>query len=72
MNEGAVHKIQSIKKMRSFMDSSWIGLDTPCIVPESPDVVEVGDGAADLLVVPGGRLRLVLDHVVLHVTAKES
>ena len=34
--------------------------------PQSPDVVEVGDGSTDLLVVPGGRLRFVLDDVVLH------
>ena len=37
-------------------------------IPEATDVVEVGDGPADLLVVPGGGLRLVLDDVVLDIT----
>ena len=33
--------------------------------PEAPNVVEVGDGSTDLLVVPGGGLWFVLDDVVL-------
>ena len=36
-----------------------------CDSPQAPDVIEVGDGATDLLVVPGGGLGLVLDDVVL-------
>ena len=40
--------------------------------PESSNVIEVGDGSADLLVVPRGRLWLVLDHVVLHVAVEDK
>ena len=40
------------------------------MLPESSNVIEVGDGSADLLVVPRSGLWLVLDHVVLHVTAQ--
>ena len=36
-----------------------------CDSPQAPDVIEVGDGATDLLVVPGGGLGLVLYDVVL-------
>ena len=39
------------------------------LVPESSNVIEVSDCSADLLVVPCRRLRLVLDHIVLDVTA---
>ena len=40
------------------------------MLPESSNVIEVGDGSADLLVVPRSCLWLVLDNVVLHVTAQ--
>ena len=40
--------------------------------PKSPDVVEVGDGSADLLVVPGGGLWFVLDDVVLDLAGHVS
>ena len=40
--------------------------------PESSNVIEVGDGSTDLLVIPRGRLRLVLDHVVLHVAVQDK
>ena len=42
------------------------------VSPESSNVIEVGDGSADLLVVPRSGLWLVLDHVVLHVTAQDN
>lgn len=37
--------------------------------PEAPNVVEVGDGSTDLLVVPGGGLWFVLYDVVLHLAS---
>ena len=40
--------------------------------PQSSDVVEVGDGSADLLVVPGGGLWFVLDDVVLDLAGHVS
>ena len=40
--------------------------------PESSYIIEVGDGSADLLVVPRGGLWLVLDHVVLHVAVEDK